>query len=723
MKTLTTFLTAFALLTSALHAQVPQIINYQGRVSVGTTNFEGSGAFKFALVNAAGTTTFWSNDGTSTAGSQPTSAVTLTVTKGLYSVLLGDIALPNMTAIPNSVFANADVRLRVWLNDGANGSQLLTPDQRLAPGGYLPDAVVTTAKLENLSVSAGKLADNAVTMTKIANGAVVNSKLANSEVTVTAGAGLGGGGAVPLGGGVLLTNAGVLSLTGGGGITVNAGTGAITLGSNGTTASTPNTLVLRDGGGNITATNFVGTLAGNVTGSQGATVVATVGGVTAGNVANGVNLANAATSVNTANTIVKRDGSGNFTAGTITGTFVGNGSGLTGISPSITGNLAIPVTTDSSVGSITQGGLRILHTYGAENFFAATDAGNYSLTGNWNFGVGYNALKNLTSGDYNIAMGRGALGATTDGFRNTAMGDGALEANTSGGRNVAIGSSALTANTTGYDIVAIGHAALSRQSFSNGNSGWNSDSVAIGTQALLLNQPTSTSNGIQNVAVGNNSLLNNTTGANNTALGNSAGSALTTGNNNIMIGNTGNAAEASTIRIGTQGTQTTTQIAGISGRTSSGGVAVFINTSGVLGTLTSSARFKQDIQSMDAASESLHSLRPVTFRYKPEVDEKRIPQWGLIAEEVGAVNPDLVVRDESGAIHTVRYEQVNAMLLNEFLKDHRRLDGLQQKHEQEVKVRDNRIDALEKRLLDIEERERRRDAARGTAIPAGRSVQ
>jgi len=135
--TLALILLAFlAMLGIPASAQVPQIINYQGRVAVGATNFNGSGAFKFALVNAAGTTTFWSNDGTSAAGSQPTAAVTLTVTKGLYSVLLGDTALANMTAIPASVFTNADVRLRVWFNDGTNDSQLLTPDQRLAAVGY-----------------------------------------------------------------------------------------------------------------------------------------------------------------------------------------------------------------------------------------------------------------------------------------------------------------------------------------------------------------------------------------------------------------------------------------------------------------------------------------------------------------------------------------------------------------------------------------------------------
>src|SRR5436190_18160121 len=112
MKTIFTRALALLLFTAAtLHAQVPQLVNYQGRVAVGTVNFNGSGQFRFALVNAAGTTTYWSNDGTSTAGSQPTAAVALTVTKGLYSVLLGDTSLTNMTAVPAIVFTNSNVRL------------------------------------------------------------------------------------------------------------------------------------------------------------------------------------------------------------------------------------------------------------------------------------------------------------------------------------------------------------------------------------------------------------------------------------------------------------------------------------------------------------------------------------------------------------------------------------------------------------------------------------
>jgi hypothetical protein len=129
------------------HSQVPQLVNYQGRVAVDGLNFNGPGSFKFALVDGTGATTFWSNDGTSSAGSQPTVAVPLTVANGLYSVMLGDTMLSNMAAIPASVWANADVRLRVWFNDGMHGFQLLSPDQRLAPNGYLSDGAVTAAKI------------------------------------------------------------------------------------------------------------------------------------------------------------------------------------------------------------------------------------------------------------------------------------------------------------------------------------------------------------------------------------------------------------------------------------------------------------------------------------------------------------------------------------------------------------------------------------------------
>ncbi|MGZ4988266.1 MAG: hypothetical protein ACXWBP_09500 [Limisphaerales bacterium] len=131
-------------LCAPLHAQVPQLLNYQGRVVVGSTNFNGIGQFKFALVNSTGSTTYWSNDGTSSGGSQPTAAVSLNVANGLYSVLLGDTGLTNMTAVPATVFDNSDVRLRVWFNDGTHGSQQLSPDQRIGAVGYAARANSST---------------------------------------------------------------------------------------------------------------------------------------------------------------------------------------------------------------------------------------------------------------------------------------------------------------------------------------------------------------------------------------------------------------------------------------------------------------------------------------------------------------------------------------------------------------------------------------------------
>jgi hypothetical protein len=198
--------------------------------------------------------------------------------------------------------------------------------------------------------------------------------------------------------------------------------------------------------------------------------------------------------------------------------------------------------------------------------------------------------------------------------------------------------------------------------------------VANGVGALYSN-----TTGSNDTATGLDALFRNTSGSNNIALGMSAGSNLTTGSNNIDIGNQGVAAEANTIRIGTTGTQSATFVAGISGATASGGAAVFVNSNGQLGTATSSRRFKQEIKPMDKASEAILALRPVTFRYKQEIDPKAIPQFGLVAEEVEKVNPDLVVRDAEGKIYTVRYEAVNVMLLNEFLKEHCKVEEQERK--------------------------------------------
>jgi Chaperone of endosialidase len=198
------------------------------------------------------------------------------------------------------------------------------------------------------------------------------------------------------------------------------------------------------------------------------------------------------------------------------------------------------------------------------------------------------------------------------------------------------------------------------------------ENTAIGQTALAGNQ-----GGSGNTAVGSGALVNSTSGSYNIALGADAGINVTTGSNNIEIFSSGSSSDDSTIRIGDQGIQTNTFIAGIYGATiaARSGVPVYVDETGQLGTLTSSRKYKQDIRSMDDTSDALLALHPVTFRYKPDIDPAGIPQFGLVAEEVDKVNPDLVVRDEQHGIYTVRYEAVNAMLLNEFLKEHHKVQA------------------------------------------------
>jgi hypothetical protein len=189
------------------------------------------------------------------------------------------------------------------------------------------------------------------------------------------------------------------------------------------------------------------------------------------------------------------------------------------------------------------------------------------------------------------------------------------------------------------------------------------------------------------LAIGTYALSRFVNGDYNIGVGFGGGANLTNGDYNIAISNRGVAGEAHTIRIGTTGTQTDAYIAGITGTTVPTGVAVIVDADGHLGTITSSARFKEAIKPMDKASEAILALKPVAFRYKHELDRAGIPQFGLVAEEVEKVNPDLVARDDKGKPYTVRYEAVNAMLLNEFLKAHRRIEE-----------QDKRIDQLTAQL-------------------------
>ena len=293
---------------------------------------------------------------------------------------------------------------------------------------------------------------------------------------------------------------------------------------------------------------------------------------------------------------------------------------------------------------------------GEDALFSLTDIGFY------NTAIGFHALYTTTGGYWNTATGNNALFSLTNGDEDTATGSSALYSNTTGSGNTAMGSNTLFNNTTGKFNTAIGAAALSANVKGHEN-------TASGVQALYFN-----TTGTRNVANGHNALYTNTTGSSNIAVGAFAGYALTTGNNNIDIGNSGAPGDSGTIRIGANQNHRATFIGGISGSTIANGVGVIIDATGHLGTVVSSARFKDGIKPMDKASEAILSLRPVTFRYKHQFDPDGIPQFGLVAEQVEKVNPNLVSRDEQGKPYTVRYEAVNAMLLNEFLKAHRKIE-------------------------------------------------
>jgi uncharacterized coiled-coil protein SlyX len=253
----------------------------------------------------------------------------------------------------------------------------------------------------------------------------------------------------------------------------------------------------------------------------------------------------------------------------------------------------------------------------------ATDLGGVLPNGNNAAGAG--VLTHLTFGNWNSGYGFEALNKDTTGGLNTATGLRALFNNVAGNANTGNGVMTLFGNTSGF-----------------GN-------TAIGAQALL----------------------NNTVGNLNIALGYRSGVNIISGINNIHIGNPGAGNESNTIRIGSNHNRTF--IAGISGGVINLGIPVIIDTAGRMGTIVSSQRFKADIKPMDNASEAIFALEPVTFHYKQDLDPKGVPQFGLVAEEVAKVAPDLVVPDAEGKPYTVRYEAVNAMLLNEFLKQHRKM--------------------------------------------------
>jgi hypothetical protein len=303
----------------------------------------------------------------------------------------------------------------------------------------------------------------------------------------------------------------------------------------------------------------------------------------------------------------------------------------------------------------------------------------FSLTtGTFNTAVGFFSLRSNTEGQFNTGIGAGTLLANTS-FQNTATGTGALLSNTTGFNNSANGAFALLSNTIGSNNTATGQGALSNNTAGGSN-------TATGQGALSNN-----TFGNSNTAIGAFAFFNNTTGQSNTALGFLAGGSVTTASNVICIGDQVAGADVSN----------TTWIGNVYGTTTQSGTTlpVIVSNDGQLGTISSSERFKKDIAIMEKASEAILALRPVTFHYKTDV--KGTPQFGLIAEEVAKVNPALVLPDKDGKPYTVRYDAVNAMLLNEFLKEHQTMQELKKEIAAlrgTVKEQDSRIQRISDQL-------------------------
>jgi hypothetical protein len=334
---------------------------------------------------------------------------------------------------------------------------------------------------------------------------------------------------------------------------------------------------------------------------------------------------------------------------------------------------------------------------GAFNTAIGAGALFHNSTGSDNTAVGAHALVQNTGGISNTAMGSSALSNNTFGSDNTALGFNALIANTTGGDNTAVGSQALLQNTGG-----VGNTALGKHALASNSSGANN--TAVGSAALASN-----ATGNLNTALGESALASNA-GNNNVALGESAGLNPTAASDSIFIGNLGVQADTAVIRIGTQPNQSKTFIAGIRGKTTStnDAVAVLIDSNGQLGTTSSSRRYKQDIQPMGDASVPLLKLRPVTFRYKKSYGDGTKPiQYGLIAEEVAEVFPDLAAFNKDGTAETVKYHLLPALLLNEYQRQQKTIAAQAVQTERQQKTIESQAEqmaALQRRLSALETR-------------------
>jgi trimeric autotransporter adhesin len=479
----------------------------------------------------------------------------------------------------------------------------------------------------------------------IANGGVTNTMIANPSVTVTAGTALTGGGKVALGAST----------------TLGLNTGLVPLLASANTFTMPQTI--------NSVLNFPNTTSA---GAQGAIFF------------NGIPFLHDYGPLDEFNV-----------PGYATNVFLGAGAGN------------FTMSTSSYYGGLNVGvgeAALLNNTMGNQNVAVGYLALFSNTTGAWNTANGSEALLNNTTGGYNTAEGYNAMVSNTTGANNTAQGSHAMYDNTTGGNDTAAGYSALFNNTTGASNTANGYEALYNNTTSDNNTATGAlalyssatgiSNTADGYKALYSTTATN------NTAAGASALENATTGNGNIGIGYQAGYNVTTGSNNIEIGNTGTSSDNGVIYIGTQGTQSATFIAGISGVNVSG-AQVVVTSSGQLGVTSSSRRYKEDIQDMADASDGLMKLRPVTFRYKQAFPDGSKPlEYGLIAEEVAEVYPDMVVRSANGQIETVKYQELAPMLLNELQKQ----NGAMAAQAEQIRSQQEQIRELAARLARLEAR-------------------
>jgi len=422
-------------------------------------------------------------------------------------------------------------------------------------------------------------------------------------------------------------------------------------------------------------------------------------------------IATNATSTNTASTIISRDASGNFSAGTAS-----------------LNNIDLPNTT-STVGKITKNNVLFIHNFGTNNTFTGVNSGNLTLTGSRNTGNGISTLISTTSGNDNTAMGANALVSLTSGSNNTAVGSSAAAATDTSNvtaigasalrLNTALGNTAVGANALELNILATDNTAIGFQALQNNNAIGNTAcgrsalrlnvsgtaNTALGVQALEANTATqntavgyaslvlntagsdnaalgafslSSVSASQNVALGSKALRNLLAGSSNIAIGYNSGlNCAGSESNNILIGNAGVSLDSGVIRIGTNATHTTCYIQGIRGVTTVGAaIPVLVDTNGQLGTISSSRRYKDNIRSIDASvAEKILALNPVEFNYKSKPATER--ECGLIAEEVEQLVPELVVHNQDGEVETVRYHMLPVMLLHVIKQQEQRIAALE----------------------------------------------